>query len=263
MTGTILSRDVEVALSGPYPFSSELNPSIMTSTELVFRNDPYARNCEATVVSVTETGVVLDRTVFYPQGGGQPGDVGTLTGPGIDVPVTNTVYGADRTTIVHLVPDPSRFHPGQRVEARLDWDRRYPRMRVHTALHLLSVVLPFPVTGGAIGEGDGRLDFDIPEAGLDKADISTRLQSLIDRDVPVTERWITDEELDANPSLVKTMSVKPPRGSGRVRLVEIQDIDLQPCGGTHVRRTGEIGRIEVRDIEKKGKQNRRVRIALV
>jgi misacylated tRNA(Ala) deacylase len=136
-------------------------------------------------------------------------------------------------------------------------------MRVHTALHLLSVVLPYPVTGGAIGEGDGRLDFDIQEAGLDKADLTEKLNALIARDAPVGERWITDEELDANPGLVKTMSVKPPRGSGRVRLVEIEGIDLQPCGGTHVRRTGEIGAVAVTDIEKKGKQNRRVRIALV
>ena len=136
-------------------------------------------------------------------------------------------------------------------------------MRVHTALHLLSVVLPYPVTGGSIGDGDGRLDFDIPDAGLDKAEVTEKLNALIARDAPVTERWITDEELDANPGLVKTMSVKPPRGSGRVRLVEIEGIDLQPCGGTHVRRTGEIGSVVITDIEKKGKQNRRVRLSLV
>lgn len=135
-------------------------------------------------------------------------------------------------------------------------------MRVHTALHLLSVALPYPVTGGAIGEGEGRLDFDIPEGGLDKAALTNTINELVSRDAPVRERWITDEELDANPGLVKTMKVKPPRGSGRVRLVEIEGIDLQPCGGTHVRRTGEIGRVAVTDIEKKGKQNRRVRIAL-
>jgi misacylated tRNA(Ala) deacylase len=135
-------------------------------------------------------------------------------------------------------------------------------MRIHTALHLLSVVLAYPVTGGAIGDGDGRLDFDIPEGGLDKAEITEKLNALIRQDAPVIERWITDEELDANPGLVKTMTVKPPRGSGRVRLVEIEGIDLQPCGGTHVRRTAEIGAVAVTDIEKKGKQNRRVRIAL-
>jgi misacylated tRNA(Ala) deacylase len=238
----------------------------MTATQLLFRDDPYARDCEATVVAVTpEGGVVLDRTVFYAQGGGQPGDVGTLTkSSGAAAPVANTVYGPDRSTILHLASAPDwHVEPGETVTAALDWERRYKRMRIHTALHLLSVVLPYPVTGGAIGEGDGRLDFDIQEAGLDKAELTGKLQALVARDAPVGERWITDEELDANPTLVKTMSVKPPRGSGRVRLVEIEGIDLQPCGGTHVRRTGEIGRVAVTDIEKKGKQNRRVRLAFV
>ena len=238
----------------------------MTTTQLVFRDDPYARDCVARVVAVApEGGIVLDRTVFYAQGGGQPGDVGTLTRPdGAAVAVANTVYGPDRATILHLPADKDwHVAPGDEVTAALDWDRRYARMRVHTALHLLSVVLPYPVTGGAIGEGDGRLDFDIPEAGLDKAELTEKLNALVERDAPVGERWITDAELDANPALVKTMTVKPPRGTGRVRLVEIEGIDLQPCGGTHVRRTGEIGRVAVTDIEKKGKQNRRVRIALV
>jgi misacylated tRNA(Ala) deacylase len=238
----------------------------MTATQLVFRDDPYARDCAATVVAVVpEDGIVLDRTVFYAQGGGQPGDVGTLTkGDGASAPVTNTVYGPDRTTILHLASAPGwHVEPGETVTAALDWERRYKRMRIHTALHLLSVVLPYPVTGGAIGEGDGRLDFDIPEAGLDKAELTEKLNALVARDAAVGERWITDAELDANPNLVKTMAVKPPRGTGRVRLVEIEGIDLQPCGGTHVRRTGEIGRVAVTDIEKKGKQNRRVRIALV
>jgi misacylated tRNA(Ala) deacylase len=237
----------------------------MTATTPLFREDAYAASCDAAVVDVTDAGgVVLDRTVFYAQGGGQPGDVGTLTGPdGSALPVTNTVYGPDRATIVHLVGQAAGdLNAGDRVRAELDWERRYKRMRIHTALHLLIVVLPYPVTGGAIGDGDGRLDFDIPDAGLDKADITERLNALIARDAAVGERWITDAELDANPGLVKTMSVKPPRGAGRVRLVDIEGVDLQPCGGTHVRRTGEIGRALVTDIEKKGKQNRRVRIAL-
>jgi misacylated tRNA(Ala) deacylase len=180
-------------------------------------------------------------------------------------PITNTVYGADRSQVVHLLgaEAASGLSVGETIELRLDWERRFKRMRVHTALHLLSVVLPYPVTGGSIGDGDGRLDFDIPDAGVDKSDVTEKLNALIARDAPVTERWITDEELDANPSLVKTMSVKPPRGSGRVRLVEIEGIDLQPCGGTHVRRTGEIGAVAITDIEKKGKQNRRVRMSLV
>jgi misacylated tRNA(Ala) deacylase len=231
----------------------------------LYRTDAYCALAHANVLAITpEGGVVLDRTVFYPQGGGQPGDVGVLRRPdGREVRVTNTVFGPDRTTIVHQVEDTLALAAGDAVELSLDWPVRWSRMRVHTALHLLSVVLPFPVTGGAIGNGEGRLDFDIREAGLDKAEITARVNELVGRDAAVTERWITDEELDANPALVKTMAVQPPRGSGRVRLVEIEGIDLQPCGGTHVRRTGEIGPVAVTDIEKKGKQNRRVRIALV
>jgi misacylated tRNA(Ala) deacylase len=236
----------------------------MTATTPLFRDDAYATSCEAKVVATTpEGGVILDRTVFYAQGGGQPGDIGVLRrANGTELKVKNTVYGPDRTRIVHLIEGSDLPAEGEAVTVQLDWPRRFQRMRVHTALHLLSVVLPYPVTGGAIGDGDGRLDFDIPDAGLDKIEIGQKLNALIAKDAPVTDRWITDEELDANPSLVKTMSVKPPRGSGRVRLVEIQGIDLQPCGGTHVRRTAEIGEVVVTDIEKKGKQNRRVRIAL-
>jgi misacylated tRNA(Ala) deacylase len=239
----------------------------MTATTLLFRDDAYATSCTARVVGVTpEGGVILDRTVFYARGGGQPGDAGAIVRANGDrIAVADTVYGADKSQVVHLVGSEaaSSLREGEIVELQLDWERRFRRMRVHTALHLLSVVLPYPVTGGAIGEGDGRLDFDIPDAGLDKTEITDKLNKLIARDAPVTERWITDEELDANPGLVKTMSVKPPRGSGRVRLVEIVGIDLQPCGGTHVRRTGEIGTVAVTDIEKKGKQNRRVRMSLV
>ncbi|HEV2559900.1 MAG TPA: alanyl-tRNA editing protein [Microvirga sp.] len=235
----------------------------MTATIPLFRDDAYAAACEARVIGTTEDGIIADRTVFYAQGGGQPGDVGTLSfADGRVLNVKNTVYGADRSQIVHVVDGGALPALGDAVSLQLDWERRLKRMRVHTALHLLSVVLPYPVTGGAIGDGDGRLDFDIPDAGLDKVELADKLNSLVARDARVTDRWITDEELDANPGLVKTMSVKPPRGSGRVRLVEIEGIDLQPCGGTHVRRTGEIGTLLVTDIEKKGKQNRRVRIAL-
>jgi misacylated tRNA(Ala) deacylase len=234
-------------------------------TEPLFRDDAYLRSAPATVVALTpDGGIVLDRTVLYAQGGGQPGDAGRLLRQdGSAIPIANAVYGPDRAAIVHVpAPGSAAPSPGEQVTVELDWEKRLPRMRVHTALHLLSVVLPYPVTGGSIGEGEGRLDFDIQEAGLDKADLTEKLQALVDRDAPVSFRWITDEELDANPGLVKTMSVKPPRGSGRVRLVEIEGIDLQPCGGTHVRRTSEIGTVVVSDIEKKGKQNRRVRIKL-
>jgi misacylated tRNA(Ala) deacylase len=236
----------------------------MTTTRLLYRDDAYATECAATIAAVApDKGIVLDQTVFYAQGGGQPGDVGRLIREdGTEIPITNTVYGADRATILHLAAEESSLAAGEPVRLVLDWERRYPRMRIHTALHLLSVAVPYPVTGGAIGEGEGRLDFDLPEASLDKAQLTEALNALVERDAPVRESWITDEELDADPSLVKTMSVKPPRGSGRVRLLAIEGIDLQPCGGTHVRRTGEIGRVAVTDIEKKGKQNRRVRIKL-
>lgn len=236
-------------------------------TELLFRADAYLTKTEATVLAVNERGgIVLDRTVFYATGGGQPGDAGVLArADGGEIAIGTAIYDPeDKSRVLH-VPAEGQPAPaiGDQVTARLDWERRLKRMRIHTALHLLSVVLPYPVTGGAIGDGDGRLDFDIPEGGLDKAELTEKLNALVAKNAPVTESWITDAELDANPGLVKTMSVKPPRGSGRVRLVSIAGIDLQPCGGTHVRNTAEIGAVAVTDIEKKGKQNRRVRIALL
>lgn len=235
-------------------------------TNLLFRANAYERECAATVLAVNELGgIALDRTVFYAQGGGQPGDKGMIEIDGRGIAIANTVYDKGDKSLIWHVPAQSEAPPpiGAPATAKLDWATRFPRMRIHTALHLLSCVLPYPVTGGAIGEGEGRLDFDIPEAGLDKDELTEKLQALVDKDAKVGERWITDEELLANPGLVKTMSVKPPMGSGRVRLVEIEGIDLQPCGGTHVARTGEIGKVRVSEIEKKGKQNRRVRIALV
>ena len=235
-------------------------------TELLFRNDAYLAETPATVVAINERGgIELDRTVFYATGGGQPGDAGVLVrNDGTEIVIGTAIYNPeDKSRILH-VPLEGQAVPvvGDTVTAKLDWERRLKRMRIHTALHLLSVVLPYPVTGGAIGDGDGRLDFDIPECGLDKAELTEKLTALVAKNAAISERWITDEELDANPGLVKTMSVKPPRGSGRVRLVSIEGIDLQPCGGTHVRNTSEIGAVAVTDVEKKGKQNRRVRIAL-
>lgn len=234
-------------------------------TILLFRDDAYLAEAEAEIVAINERGgIVLDRTVFYATGGGQPGDTGALLrSNGAPITIATTVYDADKTTVVH-VPAEGQEQPllGEKVRAAIDWPLRHTRMRIHTALHLLSVALPFPVTGGSIGDGEGRLDFDIPESGLDRAEITGRVNAMIAADAEVSQRWITDEELDANPGLVKTMSVKPPRGSGKVRLVEIAGLDLQPCGGTHVRRTSEIGRVEITAIEKKGKQNRRVRLAL-
>lgn len=235
-------------------------------TETLFRDDAYLKEAAATVLAVNERGgIVLDRTVFYAQGGGQPGDRGEIVrADGSALAIATTVYDADRKTIVHVPAEGSAAlpAPGERVTARLDWATRHRRMRVHTALHLLSVALPYPVTGGQIGEGEGRLDFDIPEAGLEREAIDARLAEMIAADAAVSFEWITDAELEANPGLVKTMSVKPPMGQGRVRLVRIAGLDLQPCGGTHVRATGEIGAVAVTQIEKKGKLNRRVRIAL-
>jgi len=232
-------------------------------TEALFRADSYLRDAPAKVAFAEPRGIALDRTVFYPQGGGQGGDQGSLILDGGEtIAIVNTVYDSDRKTILHVPAEGAALPaPGASVVARIDWGWRYKRMRAHTALHLLSVVLPYPVTGGSVGEGEGRLDFDC-EALLDKAEVERKLNELIALDAAVTQRWITDEELDANPALVKTMSVKPPTGTGRVRLVAIENLDLQPCGGTHVARTGEIGRASVTQIEKKGRINRRVRIAL-
>jgi misacylated tRNA(Ala) deacylase len=239
------------------------------TTDCLFREDAYLIECRAEVVAHTDQGgLVVDRTVFYATSGGQPGDRGVLTTEaGATIPIGNAVYTDPAKTVIAQVmaqpADAARPAIGAPVTLKIDWDLRYRRMRMHTALHLLSAILPYPVTGGSVGEDDSRLDFDIPEAGLDKDEITAKLNAMIATDAAVTTRWITDAELEANPGLVKTMSVKPPMGSGRVRLVEIAGLDLQPCGGTHVRRTAEIGAVRVTQIEKKGKQNRRVRIAWV
>jgi misacylated tRNA(Ala) deacylase len=237
-------------------------------TELLYRDDAYLQDAEARVVALTDRGgIVPDRSLFYPQVGGQPGDSGRVSWTGGALEIATTVKGEDGEII--LVPaDPNAPLPpaGTMLHQGLDWDRRLRHMRVHTGLHLLSVVIPLPVTGGAIGAQKGRLDFDMPEAIEDKAAVESALQELIDRDLPVTEDWITDAELAANPGLVKTMSVKPPMGQGRVRLVRIgagpTQIDLQPCGGTHVRTTSEIGRVRLGKVEKKGARNRRVNMLL-
>jgi misacylated tRNA(Ala) deacylase len=240
-------------------------------TECLFRDDSYLKQCEARVVAVTEQGgIVLDRTVFYANSGGQPGDTGTLiTADGTRIAIDNAVYtDAAKSEIAHILakdspaPGSPALKVGDRVSAAIDWDKRYARMLMHTALHLLSAVLPYAVTGGSVGESESRLDFDIPESGLDKDAITARVNEMIASDAAVRSRWISDEELAANPGLVKTMSVQPPMGTGRVRLIEIANLDLQPCGGTHVRATKEIGAVRVTQIEKKGKQNRRVRLAL-
>ena len=238
-------------------------------TTALFRSDAYLAQTSARVLAVRPAGdkpaaIILDQTIFYAQGGGQPGDSGKMEmADGSVTAIVNAVYDGDRVTILHLVENAAVLpEPGSIVQIHLNWPQRLARMKIHTALHLLTAALPYPVTGGAIGEGEGRLDFDIPAPVPDKAEVAEKLNSLIRRDARIFDRYITDAELLANPGLVKTMSVRPPMGLGRVRLVEIEGLDLQPCGGTHVRRTGEIGDILITGIENKGKQNRRVRIAL-
>jgi misacylated tRNA(Ala) deacylase len=237
-------------------------------TEPIYRDDAYLRDCTATVIAINDRGgIVLDRSVFYPTGGGQPGDKGVLQWEGGETSIVMAVKGEAPDEVVHVPAEGAPLPPvGAQATARLDWDTRYRYMRVHTALHLLSVVIPLPVTGGSISAGKGRLDFDMPEAPEDKDALERALNDLIAGDHPVSTEWITDAELAANPGMVKTMTVKPPVGQGRVRLLRIGSgaatIDLQPCGGTHVRSTAEIGRISFGKIEKKGKQNRRVSILI-
>ena len=230
-------------------------------TELLFRDDAYAVEFEAEVAGGVPGRPVLDRTLFYPEGGGQPGDTGALfLEDGLELKVTDTKKGVEAGEVAHVLADPGlTLAPGTRLKGRIDWDRRHRLMRMHTCLHLLSAVIVAPVTGGAVGDGYGRLDFDLPESP-EREEVQQKLNALIRGDAPVSFRWITDAELDAHPELVKTMSVQPPRGAGRVRLVSVEGIDLQPCGGTHVRRIGEIGEVLIAKVEKKGKMNRRVRL---
>jgi misacylated tRNA(Ala) deacylase len=231
---------------------------------LIFRDDAYARECRAVVTAADARGIMLDRTVFYPAGGGQPGDSGTLRlADGRPIAIVDTVKGDTPDSVWHVPVADSELPPvGAEVIARIDWDRRHRLMRMHTCLHLLSAVVPGDVTGGQVGDGKGRLDFNLPNAQLDREQIAAGINRLVTEDHPVRSRWITDEELAARPELVRTMSVKPPTGQGRVRLLEIEGVDLQPCGGTHVARTGEIGLVEVGKIESKGKQNRRINLIL-
>ncbi len=234
---------------------------------ILFRDDAYLREAPATVTAITsEGGIVLDQTVFYPTSGGQPGDSGTLSWQGRRMEIATTVKGqGDDVLLLPAEPAPMP-DVGQVVTQKLNWDRRYRHMRVHTALHLLSVVIPLPVSGGAITAEKGRLDFDMPDAPEDKAALEEDLNRLIACNMHVTAEWITDAELDAQPDLVKTMSVQPPRGTGKIRLIRIgvgpETADLQPCGGTHVANTEEIGKVRLGKIEKKGRQNRRVYLHL-
>ena len=232
-------------------------------TTLLFQSDAYLRTASGTVTAITEEGgIVLDACLFYATGGGQPGDSGHIAWDAKTLDIATCIKGPGGQPV--LVPaEPAPLPPvGARITQHLSWDRRLRHMRMHTGLHLLSVVIPLPVTGGAIGADKGRLDFAMPEPPEDLPGLEAALNALIEEDLPITEEWITEAELDANPGLVKTLSVQPPRGAGRIRLVRIglgdRTIDLQPCGGTHVARTGEIGPLRIAKVENKGKQNRRV-----
>ncbi|MBX3598929.1 MAG: alanyl-tRNA editing protein [Rhizobiaceae bacterium] len=235
-------------------------------TETVFREDSYIKECDAEVVAVNDRGgIILDRTIFYATSGGQPGDTGKFVrSDGSEVLIAATVTGESKEEIIH-VPSKDAVLPqvGERLSLVIDWPRRYSLMKMHTACHLLSVIYPYPITGAAVAEDDSRVDFDFPDVDYSKEDATARLRELVEANHPVFTRWITEEELAANPGLVKSKNVRPPSGTGRIRLVCIGEnaiVDSQPCGGTHVASTGEIGPIHIGKIEKKGRENRRFRI---
>lgn len=238
----------------------------MLETEALFRDNAYLRDAEARVIRVNDRGgIVLDRTIFYATSGGQPGDIGHFErGDGTRIAIAGTITGESKDEIIHIpAAGALSLEPGEAVRLAIDWERRFRLMRMHTACHLLTVVCPFPITGAAVAEDDSRVDFDIPETGFTKEDVTKSLNELVSANHPVFTRWITDDELAANPGLVKSKNVRPPSGTGRIRLVCIGDnavIDSQPCGGTHVDATGEVGEIHIGKIEKKGRENRRFRI---
>ena len=229
------------------------------TTEL-FREDSYLKSCTAVITSTADQCVFVDQTVFYPLGGGQPGDTGLMRWDGGEVRIVETRYVDG--DIGHIAEDGSDLPPaGTAVELTIDWDRRYRHMRMHTAMHLLGSILLYPVTGGNISAEKSRLDFDMEDT-VDKDAVGEALARLVAEDHAVSCRWISEDELDANPELVRTMSVQPPRGKGSIRLLEIEGVDLQPCGGTHLRSTAEVGAVRIGKVEKKGRQNRRVNIHL-
>ena len=230
-------------------------------TDELFRKDSYLKECEAAVVAAEGQAVTVDRTVFYPLGGGQPGDTGSMRWSDGNARIVDTRYG-DSGEILHFLEEGSALPPvGGTLHLVLDWDRRYRHMRMHTAMHLLGAVLRYGVTGGNISAEKSRLDFDMEDT-VDKEAVTAALQALVAADHPISCRWISDAELDANPELVRTMSVQPPRGKGDVRLLEIEGVDLQPCGGTHLKSTAEVGKVRIGKVEKKGRRNRRVNIHL-
>ena len=234
-------------------------------TEKVFYQDAYQKTLSSTVVECVEGGVLTEATIFYPQGGGQPGDQGVFSIRGRDYRVIDTRYAEDRQRIVHLLEDGDTgdIDIGDAVEMRIDWERRHRLMRMHTSMHLICSLITAQATGGAVGETESRIDFDLQGQVVDKEQLTADLNALIEKGLPVSIGSITDAELDQNPELVRTMSVQPPRGAGSVRTITIENTDYQPCGGTHVANTAEIGGLLVTGLKNKGKQNKRISIALV
>ena len=233
-------------------------------TEKVFYQDAYQKTWQSEVAEVLDNGLILAATIFYPLGGGQPGDSGRLTIGGRDYRVVDTRYAEDRQRIVHFIEDDlSAVRVGDSVDMEIDWERRHRLMRMHTSMHLVCSLIDAQATGGAVGENESRLDFDLQGQVVDKDQLTADLNALVQKAIPVSIGSITDEELDRNPELVRTMSVRPPRGAGTVRTISIENTDYQPCGGTHVRNTSEIGELVVTDLKNKGKQNKRISIALV
>jgi misacylated tRNA(Ala) deacylase len=232
---------------------------------LLFRQDAYLRSCAARAVAVNERGISLDQTIFYATSGGQPGDTGWFErADGSKIRIAATVTGESKEEIIHIpAPGQTFAEIGEALTLHLDWERRFNLMRMHTACHILSVVCPFPITGASVGEEESRVDFDLPEADVTRESVTEAMMALIDAAHPVSMRWIEEAELDANPGLVKSKNVRPPRGQGRIRLVLIGEngsVDSQPCGGTHVAETSEVGQLHISKIEKKGRENRRFRI---
>lgn len=235
-------------------------------TEALFREDAYLKTAEGSVIALTETGgIILDQTNFYAASGGQPGDTGFFErADGSRIEIAMTVTGENKSEIIH-VPAEEQAMPdiGEKLVLRINWERRFKLMRMHTACHLLSVACPFPITGAAVGEEESRVDFDLPDASYTKEFVTEKLMEMVKANDAVSLRWISDEEFLANPDIVKSKNVRPPVGAGRLRLVVIGEngsVDSQPCGGTHVSETQEVGEIHIGKIEKKGKENRRFRI---
>lgn len=236
-------------------------------TAKIFLDDPYQKSFEAVVTASSEQGVQFDRTIFYAASAGQPGDTGMLRFSNQNIPVVTTKKGEELEDVWHVLPEGISLNPGDAVSGEIDWGTRHKHMRMHTCLHLLCSLVVGDVTGGSVGADKGRLDFNINADAVDKEDLESKLNALIGADHPVSTEWITEDDLAANPGLVRTMSVKPPSGGGKIRLVRIgtgeNPVDLQPCGGTHVKSTGEIGPVQIAKIENKGKQNRRISIVFV